>query len=134
MTPVRNAEPLLLQLCGTADWAAARRAGRVVADAAAPFIHLSAPHQVHLPANRLFAGRTDLVLLHIDPALLDDPVRWEPGVPGAPQAMLFPHLYGTLPVAAVTAVTEYRPGPEGCFPALSGDPAADHGVGLDLDE
>ena len=56
---------------------------------------------MHLPANRLYRGRDDLVLLHIDPALLDSPVRWEPGVATDPESMLFPHLYGPLPVRAV---------------------------------
>jgi uncharacterized protein (DUF952 family) len=81
----------------------------------AGFVHLSTPEQVHLPANRLFAGRTDLVLLHIDPDRLTDPVLWEPGVPTDPAAMEFPHLYGPLPAAAVTDVTPYRPGPDGVF-------------------
>ena len=29
--------------------------------------------------------------------------------------MLFPHLYGPLPVEAVIRVTAYRPGPDGTF-------------------
>jgi uncharacterized protein (DUF952 family) len=89
------------------------------------FVHLSAPAQVHLPANRLYAGRTDLVLLHCDPALLSAPVRWEPGVPTDPQSMLFPHLYGPLPIAAVTRVTRYLPDEEGAFAPFAepGSPA-----------
>ena len=73
---------------------------------------------MHLPANRLYAGRTDLVLLHLTPELLGAPVRWEPGVPTDPESMLFPHLYGPLPAAAVTTVTPYRPGADGAFPPL----------------
>ena len=79
------------------------------------FVHLSTPEQVHLPANRLFSGRTDLVLLRVDPARLTAPVRWEPGVPTDPESMRFPHLYGPMPIAAVTAVLDYRPGPDGTF-------------------
>ena len=79
------------------------------------FVHLSTPEQVYLPANRLFSGRDDLVLLRLDPARLDAPVRWEPGVPSDPESMRFPHLYGPLPIAAVTAVLDYRPGPDGYF-------------------
>lgn len=73
---------------------------------------------MHLPANRLYAGRTDLVVLRIDPDKLTAPVRWEPGVPTDPESMLFPHLYGALPAEAVTSVTSYEPGPDGTFPPL----------------
>lgn len=83
-------------------------------------MHLSAPHQVHLPANRLFAGRSDMVLLRLDPTRLDAPVRWEPGVPGDDPALRFPHLYGPLPVSAVIGVERYRPGPDGMYPPLTG--------------
>ncbi len=81
----------------------------------AGFVHLSSPEQVHLPANRLYAGRTDLMLLHLDAARLRAPVCWEPGVPGDPDAMVFPHLYGPLPVAAVILVTAYLPDHDGVF-------------------
>jgi uncharacterized protein (DUF952 family)/GNAT superfamily N-acetyltransferase len=73
------------------------------------FVHLSTPDQVHLPAQRLHAGRRDLVLLVVDPARLTDPVRFEPGMPDDPASMRFPHLYGPLPVTAVIAVVPYLP-------------------------
>lgn len=112
---------VLVHLCGREEWSRARDLGGI--DPGPPgseFIHLSTPEQVHLPANRLFRGRDDLVLLHIDPALLDSPVRWEPGVATDPDAMLFPHLYGRLPVSAVVGVTAYSPGPDGTFGPVSG--------------
>jgi len=75
----------------------------------AGFVQLSTPDQVHLPAEALYAGRRDLVLLVVDPFRLTDPVRWEPGDPAHPTGMLFPHVYGPLPVTAVIAVVPYRP-------------------------
>ena len=112
---------MLVHLCGVEEWSRARRHGGIrPPNGGARFIHLSTPDQVHLPANRLYRGRGDLVLLHIDPALLDSPVRWEPGVPTDPESMLFPHLYGPLPVHAVIRVTAYLPGPDGTFPVWEG--------------
>lgn len=112
-----NLDGILLHLCSTEDWASARAAGALRPESlgSVGFVHLSTPRQVHLPANRLFSGRTDLVLLQVDPAKLDAPVRWEPGVPTDPESMLFPHLYGPLPVEAVIGVSGYRPGPDGSF-------------------
>ncbi|MFI1459697.1 DUF952 domain-containing protein [Nocardia carnea] len=112
----------LVHLCSPGEWATARQWGahRPASLATEGFVHLSAPHQVHLPANRLFAGRSDMVLLRLDPARLDAPVRWEPGVPGDDPALRFPHLYGPLPVAAVIGVEPYRPGPDGLYPPLTG--------------
>lgn len=110
----------LVHLCTAKEWAHAREAGerRPPSLASDGFIHLSTPEQVHLPANRLFAGRADMVLLRLDPDVLGAPVRWEPGVPGDPEAMTFPHLYGPLPADAVTIVTSYVPGANGTFAAL----------------
>ncbi|WP_197495395.1 DUF952 domain-containing protein [Mycobacterium kyorinense] len=113
-----NPDPaVLVHLCSADQWSAAQTRGGLHRPDGSGFIHLSTPGQVHLPANRLFSGRVDLVLLHIDPARLDAPVLWEPGVATDPESMLFPHLYGSLPVGAVFNVTDYRPGPDGTFPA-----------------
>jgi uncharacterized protein (DUF952 family)/ribosomal protein S18 acetylase RimI-like enzyme len=102
---------VLLHLIEPAQWRTALRAGAVrppsLADAG--FVHLSAPDQVHVPAQALFPGRRDLALLVVDPARLTDPVRVEAGDPPHPDGLLFPHLYGPLPVSAVIAVVPYRP-------------------------
>jgi uncharacterized protein (DUF952 family) len=112
---------VLVHICGAEEWRSAQADGELRPDslAANGFVHLSAPEQVHLPANRLYAGRTDLVLLRIDPALLSSPVRWEPGVPSDPAGMVFPHLYGPLPAKAVISVTSYLPDADGIFAAVS---------------
>jgi uncharacterized protein (DUF952 family) len=111
---------VLLHICAAPDWVDAQRLGELCPGSlpTVGFVHLSTPEQVHLPANRLYAGRGDLLLLHVDPTRLGAPVRWEPGVATDPASMMFPHLYGALPVAAVIAVTEYRPGPDGRFQPL----------------
>jgi uncharacterized protein (DUF952 family)/GNAT superfamily N-acetyltransferase len=104
----------LLHLATTAEWRAHLAAGAVV-PSVAEFVHLSTPDQVHLPATRLFAGRSDLLLLALDADRIGVPVRFEPGVPTDPASMRFPHAYGPVPTAAVLAVLPYRPGADGAF-------------------
>jgi uncharacterized protein (DUF952 family) len=110
---------VLLHMCTTADWEATRAAGVLAPPSLAEvgFVHLSTPEQVALPANRLFHGRSDVLLLVLDPARIDVEVRWEPGVPGDPDSMRFPHAYGPVPTAAVTATLPYQPGDDGTFTA-----------------
>ncbi|MGN7134345.1 DUF952 domain-containing protein [Rhodococcoides corynebacterioides] len=107
----------LLHLCSDDEWATYRAAGHIAPPSLATdgFVHLSTPEQVHLPANRLFRGRTDLVVLHLDPEALPAEVRWEPGVPGDPAPMLFPHHYGAIPVDAVRRAEPCPPGDDGLF-------------------
>lgn len=66
------------------------------------FIHFSTREQIEGTARKHYAGQRDLLLLTIDPQLLDAELRWEPSRGGE----LFPHLYGEL---AVTAVVDVRP-------------------------
>ncbi|WP_338051433.1 DUF952 domain-containing protein [Pseudonocardia acidicola] len=119
----------LLHLCTPADWAAARAAGRLAPPSLAEvgYVHLSTLEQVTLPADRLFHGRDDVLLLAIDPDALERaavPVRWEPGLPTDPPDLRFPHAYGAVPTGAVTAVLAYRPRPDGGFDAPPPPPAA----------
>jgi uncharacterized protein (DUF952 family) len=85
-----------VHLCGRAEWYAASSNAehRPASLSEVGFVHLSTVEQIHLPANRLFAGRRDLVLLYLNPDELNAPLRWEPGVPTDPSGMRFPHLYG----------------------------------------
>jgi len=112
----------ILHFCPREQWAAAQAAGQYRADTLATegFIHCSTADLVHLPANRLARGRTDLVLLEIDEDRLTAPVRLEPGDPSDPALARFPHVYGPIPVAAVVDVRDFLPGPDGWFPPLVG--------------
>jgi uncharacterized protein (DUF952 family) len=55
------------------------------------------------------------VVLELDEDRLGSPLRWEQGDPPDAAGSLFPHLYGPIPVAAVVAVHDFPPGPDGYF-------------------
>ena len=95
--------PRLYHITSAREARAAAQAGRYTPDAfnREGFIHCSYAHQVLATVNRIFRGRTDLVLLEIDPALLGCEVVDENLEGGAE---LFPHIYGRLPMAAVVQV------------------------------
>lgn len=69
--------------------------------AAEGFIHCSYKHQVPGTLDRIFKGRTDLVVFEIDPAKLPCKVVDENLEGGAE---LFPHIYGPLPMSAVARI------------------------------
>jgi uncharacterized protein (DUF952 family) len=86
------------------------------------FIHCSYAGQVRGVANRYYFGRVDLVLLEIDPALLVCDVIDENLLGGDEY---FPHVYGRLPMAAVTAIIAYPCHEDGSF---SGPPVSLHSL------
>jgi uncharacterized protein (DUF952 family) len=108
---------VILHICSADEWTAVPPGGeyRAASLATAGFIHCSDPGTAHLPANALYAGRTDLVLLEIDPGRVDAPVRWEAGVPEHPSGAWFPHIYGPIPRIAVVAAHPFPPGLDGSF-------------------
>jgi uncharacterized protein (DUF952 family) len=71
------------------------------------FIHCSLRHQLRGVAEYLYgdADADGLVVLVIDTAKVPAPVRREAPEPGAEQ---YPHIYGVLPVDAVTDVIPMR--------------------------
>jgi len=65
------------------------------------FIHCSYAHQVQAIADLVYSGRSDVVLLEIDPRLLRSPVNVE----SLDNREAFPHIYGPLNRDAVTRVS-----------------------------
>ena len=86
-------------------------------DRADGFIHFSAADQVVDSAARHRAGQAGLVLLTVEAAALGAALKWEPSRRG----LLFPHLYGDLPLSAVSRVDDLPLGADGrhVFPQLS---------------
>ena len=98
--------------------------GEFAADSLATegFIHCSDPHQFVHVANQRFRGRSDLVLLQIDPGLLNATVRYE-NLEGGHE--LFPHVYGAIPLTAVIDVTRLQPSRDGTFGVVQPVPRQD---------
>jgi uncharacterized protein (DUF952 family) len=108
--PAMNA--LIFHMCRREEWDAARARGIYAGssqDLQDGFIHFSTAEQLPESARRHRAGQAGLVLLAADPQLLGDALRWEPSRSG----MLFPHVYGGLPVAAVRWTRDLPLGPDG---------------------
>jgi glutathione S-transferase len=74
------------------------------------FIHCSFAAQVPATADRYYQGRDDVLLLTIDPDLVDSELRIE-DLSGRGEA--FPHIYGPLPIAAVVRVEPVPLGDDG---------------------
>ena len=111
---------IIYHMCRREEWAAAERSGLYRGssqDVADGFIHFSTAKQIVASAAKHRAGQTGLVLLAIETARLGDALKWEPSRGGE----LFPHLYGSLPRAAVVSVDDLPLGADGrhVFPPLA---------------
>lgn len=94
----------LFKICRSAEWQAALASGVYngsAVDRRDGFIHLSGEDQVRETAARHFAGQADLVLVAF-PELELDRLKWEPSRGG----VLFPHVYGSIPVATAAWVED----------------------------
>jgi len=110
-------EAHLFHIVDADEWDGQRAQGRYAPDsyAAEGFIHLSTMDQVIATAGRHFAGRQNLVVLRIDPALPRADVVYEES--GDEQ---FPHLYGQLNLDAVIGVIGLPVSADGSFERPAG--------------
>ena len=102
----------IYHVCRAGEWAAAQAAGVYGGssqDQADGFIHFSGPAQLVESVAKHRAAQDGLVLLEVDAEALGSALKWEPSRGG----QLFPHLYGELPVAAVSRSAALPLGPDG---------------------
>lgn len=110
---------LIYHITTQAEWDAAQARGFVGAASLRTegFIHCSRQHQLLNVARRFFPGQRGLVVLAVEEAGVAAALVNE-GPHGAndPFAMdVFPHVYGTIPVAAVVAWAHLEPDRQGDY-------------------
>src|SRR5689334_19395243 len=105
---------MIVVITSSAEWERAKTVGYYASPSLETegFIHCSTPSQVTGVANKHFKGRTDLVLLVVDPEKVTAKVKCENLKGGAE---LFPHIYGRLNVSAVMSVHAFKPDVNGLF-------------------
>lgn len=95
--------PVLYKIMSWQEWETAQAQGIYKGsevDRRDGFIHLSAAHQVGATAQKHFFGKTDLLLLSVREEGLGQSLKWDVSRGGD----LFPHIYGPLPISAVSGV------------------------------
>ena len=109
---------MIYRIAETRDWEAAQVSGLFAsADLTAEgFMHCCTAQQIASVANRYYQGQKALLLLEIDETRVRVPLTWE-DLTQAGEA--FPHVYGRIPLAAVTRCLALQPGVDGRFASPS---------------
>lgn len=105
---------MIYRIAETRDWEAAQASGSFAsADLTAEgFIHCCTAVQIASVANRYYQGQEALLLLEIDETKVHVPLKWE-DLTNAGQS--YPHVYGRIPLVAVTRCLKLKPGADGLF-------------------
>jgi uncharacterized protein (DUF952 family) len=108
---------LILHITPRLHWQKAQQDGIYRPDSldAEGFIHCSTPTQVIATANTFFRGQAELVLLCIESDRVQSEILYEDA-----HGELFPHLYGSLNLDAVTQAIDFEPNEDGNFTLPSG--------------
>jgi uncharacterized protein (DUF952 family) len=106
-----TAPPRVFHLTTPAEWAEARRAGRLVPQGFADegFVHCSTLAQLVGTIERHLSGVDELAVLELDLDRLGGDLRWEESRPGE----RYPHLYRPLEAGDVIASFTWHRGPDG---------------------
>jgi glutathione S-transferase len=116
VTDTTTADEPIYHLAVPDDWTAAFAVGeytmstRGVTLEQEGFIHCSTRDQIQDTANRFYGDLDQLVVLTIDPQLVPSPIVFEPPAPDVD--VLFPHIYGPLPIAAVNLASAWLRSPD----------------------
>lgn len=104
--------PLLFHIMTPEGWAAFQASGtseqstRDLTLGQEGFIHCSYAEQLDATVARFYSDLAEVVVVTLDPDLLESEVREDP----TPDGTLFPHVYGPLTIDAVVDVTHRPPG------------------------
>ncbi len=110
-----HAPTTVYRIASRTEWADAQRSGELRPERFEEegFVHLSKLDQILRPANLLYRGQSDLVLLVIRVDRLTADLVYEPGSHGEEEN--FPHLYGPLNVDAVDGTIDFPGESDGSF-------------------
>ncbi|MFD2264007.1 DUF952 domain-containing protein [Lacibacterium aquatile] len=98
-------ETLIYHLARAKEWQAAEAAGVYRGspeDRRDGFLHFSTSAAIKQSAAKHRAGEADLLLVEVNAEPLAADIKWEGSASRG--AILFPHLYGDLPLSAVTRI------------------------------
>jgi uncharacterized protein (DUF952 family) len=112
---MKNLNNWIVHMCSASAWEEAIKEGEYSAESliSEGFIHFSKPDQLLVVANNFYHGRSDLVLLWVDPEMLKANLMYD-----SVGSTVFPHLYGKLNLDAVQAVSDFSPDADGNFRKL----------------
>ncbi|MBW0432699.1 DUF952 domain-containing protein [Leptospira yasudae] len=118
---VNSSEEWIYNLAAKKDYEAALQNGFYSTESLRTegFIHSSKKNQVEDTANRIFSGRTDLVLLYVKTDRLKSPLKYEasdsPKFSKEDGKNIFPHIYGPLNTDAIEKAVAILPDADGKF-------------------
>jgi uncharacterized protein (DUF952 family) len=112
---------MILHITTPLDWEKAKQQGEYTAPSLKTdgFIYCSTIKQTTDTANIFFKGQTGLILLCIDDKKLKSVCKYEDpaggGIHDPNVGNLFPHVYGSINLSAVTKIVKFPPNKDGSF-------------------